>query len=217
MRFRAGSPGIDRIRKAILSCIALAVSITPGCAPATRLPKGEVKPEAVIDIDPARAANSGKTPDAECNSIDFVLWPQEFREHIRRLRPGDAPGVDLTSGAQSTVIASEDGQVVRIGYDERSGYSLSIAHGFGFMTTYGRLLEPKVRERQLVRRGDVVGIGGSGGSTPRRVGKDEGPGIGGLREPTVYRTAIHLSLRGPAYMSENVPALTSPVERHPTP
>jgi len=76
-------------------------------------------------------------------------------------------GIDFSAPIGTEIYATGNGVVVAI-LVERSGYGkhIIIDHGFGFQTLYGHLSKFKVRLRERVKRGDVIGyIGSTGTST----------------------------------------------------
>ena len=76
-------------------------------------------------------------------------------------------GIDFSAPIGTEIYATGNGVVVAI-LVERSGYGkhIIIDHGFGFQTLYGHLSKFKVRTRERVKRGDVIGyIGSTGTST----------------------------------------------------
>ena len=73
-------------------------------------------------------------------------------------------GMDVTAPRGTPVYASGDGIVGRA--DNRAagyGKHIRIDHGFGYISLYAHLNEYKVRRRQKVKRGDVIGYVGSTG------------------------------------------------------
>jgi len=76
-------------------------------------------------------------------------------------------GIDLsTYRSGDPVVASADGQVVNIDYDEGFGNYVTLKHKHGYYTRYAHLLYGRVRLGQRVQQGDVIGyIGNTGLST----------------------------------------------------
>ncbi len=72
-------------------------------------------------------------------------------------------GLDIASSKGSPVYASADGEVIFS--DKKGGYGklIIIKHIMGFETRYGHLDEFKVKEGELVKRGDLIGKVGSTG------------------------------------------------------
>ncbi|MBT3385858.1 MAG: M23 family metallopeptidase [Prolixibacteraceae bacterium] len=79
-------------------------------------------------------------------------------------------GMDFTSPIGTPIYATGDGKVVEVKGSKRSrvgfGLVIKIDHGFGYETVYGHLNAFNVKQRQKVKRGDIIGyVGNSGGST----------------------------------------------------
>ena len=76
-------------------------------------------------------------------------------------------GMDIAARAGSPVLATADGCVQFIGYDE-GGYGklIVIDHGSDVATYYAHLSEIKIKAEQCVKRGNVIGaVGNTGKST----------------------------------------------------
>ncbi len=73
-------------------------------------------------------------------------------------------GTDLKLNMGDTIVACFDG-IVRIkGYDPRGyGYYVMLRHYNGLETLYGHMSEQKVEVGQLVKAGELIGLGGSTG------------------------------------------------------
>lgn len=68
--------------------------------------------------------------------------------------------VDIRVPQMTPVSAPEDGIVYRAS-DNGIGYSyIILAHRNGVMTVYGHIYEMKVKEGEMVRKGDVIGLSG---------------------------------------------------------
>jgi len=78
-------------------------------------------------------------------------------------------GIDISTYRQGDpILATADGQVVSVGYDNLGGFgnNIIIRHKHGFYTRYGHLLSAKVKMGQYVQQGDVIGyLGNTGLST----------------------------------------------------
>lgn len=72
-------------------------------------------------------------------------------------------GIDIASPKGSSVFASAEGEVIFS--DKKGGYGklIIIKHIMGFETRYGHLDEFKVKEGDLVKKGDLIGKVGSTG------------------------------------------------------
>lgn len=73
-------------------------------------------------------------------------------------------GLDLKVNIGDTIVAAFDGKVRIVKY-ERRGYGkyVVIRHDNGLETVYGHLSKQLVEENQLVRAGEVIGLGGNTG------------------------------------------------------
>ena len=73
-------------------------------------------------------------------------------------------GLDLKVNIGDTIVAAFDGKV-RIVKNERRGYGkyVVIRHDNGLETVYGHLSKQLVEENQLVKAGEVIGLGGNTG------------------------------------------------------
>lgn len=75
-------------------------------------------------------------------------------------------GVDLTAPRGTKIYATGDGVVFRADGSNRGyGKAIRINHGFGYMTLYAHLSKILVRPGQKVKRGDVIGLVGSTGTS----------------------------------------------------
>ena len=73
-------------------------------------------------------------------------------------------GLDLKVNIGDTIVAAFDGKVRIVKY-ERRGYGkyVVIRHDNGLETVYGHLSKQRVEENQLVKAGEVIGLGGNTG------------------------------------------------------
>ena len=73
-------------------------------------------------------------------------------------------GLDLKVNIGDTIVAAFDGKVRIVKY-ERRGYGkyVGIRHDNGLETVYGHLSKQLVEENQLVKAGEVIGLGGNTG------------------------------------------------------
>jgi murein DD-endopeptidase MepM/ murein hydrolase activator NlpD len=77
-------------------------------------------------------------------------------------------GIDLSTYRQGDpIVATADGQVVAVDYDQNGfGNNVIIRHKHGFYTRYGHMLSFRVRAGQRVQQGEIIGyIGNTGLST----------------------------------------------------
>ena len=76
-------------------------------------------------------------------------------------------GIDIsTYRTGDPIVATADGKVVFVGYDESFGNNMIIQHSHGFYTRYGHMQSFSVSRGQKVQQGQVIGyIGNTGLST----------------------------------------------------
>jgi len=72
-------------------------------------------------------------------------------------------GQDIKAAAYTPVVSSNRGKVALVGEFFFGGNSVFIDHGQGLYTMYFHLSRVNVREGDVVRRGDTVGLVGSTG------------------------------------------------------
>lgn len=73
-------------------------------------------------------------------------------------------GIDLQLKSNDTVVAAFDGKVRVVNYEARGyGNYVIIRHPNGLETVYGHLNKQLVKEDDVVRAGDPIGLGGSTG------------------------------------------------------
>jgi murein DD-endopeptidase MepM/ murein hydrolase activator NlpD len=76
-------------------------------------------------------------------------------------------GLDFSAPQGTPIYATADGRVTTAG-NRSNGYGnhVIINHGFGYETLYGHMVRVKVRNGQIVKRGEVIGwVGSTGKST----------------------------------------------------
>lgn len=76
-------------------------------------------------------------------------------------------GIDLsTYRSGDPVMASANGQVVTVSYDDSFGNQVLIKHNYGIYTRYAHLLHSTVKKGQFVEQGERIGyVGNTGKST----------------------------------------------------
>ncbi len=75
-------------------------------------------------------------------------------------------GLDFTAPIGTPIYATADGVVADAGYNEGGyGNRVVINHGFGYETLYGHMYRVKAKNRQKVKRGEVIGYVGSTGKS----------------------------------------------------
>lgn len=79
---------------------------------------------------------------------------------IRRMHTG----IDILVNNGENIYAPGDGKVIKA--NNRSGYgkTVEIDHGFGYTTLYAHLSKLKVKQGQIVKRGELIGLSGETGS-----------------------------------------------------
>ena len=81
-------------------------------------------------------------------------------------RPTMHSGLDLASRYGAPVMATADGVVTYVGYQNGYGHIVSIDHGYGIQTRYAHNSKLYVQRGQKVRRYEVIAaVGNSGRST----------------------------------------------------
>jgi murein DD-endopeptidase MepM/ murein hydrolase activator NlpD len=70
-------------------------------------------------------------------------------------------GIDLVG--DSSILAADNGVIEFAGYKGAMGNAIIIDHNNGFKTVYGHMKSVKVKEGQIVEKGEVIGIMGSTG------------------------------------------------------
>jgi len=75
-------------------------------------------------------------------------------------------GVDIsTCRSGDAVLATADGTVSSVGYDEGMGNYIILQHSHGFLTRYGHLMAFRVEKGQKVQQGQIIGLLGNTGLT----------------------------------------------------
>jgi murein DD-endopeptidase MepM/ murein hydrolase activator NlpD len=72
-------------------------------------------------------------------------------------------GIDISTNRGEPVLATADGTVLLSGWAGEYGRAIEIVHNDRYVTLFGHLQETLVKEGQVVRRGDRVGLVGSSG------------------------------------------------------
>lgn len=78
-------------------------------------------------------------------------------------KPALHAGVDISSPRGEEIRAPASGKVITAAVDTRMGKFIRIDHGYGIETQYGHLSKIKVKYRQKVKRGEVIGLVGNTG------------------------------------------------------
>ena len=91
----------------------------------------------------------------------------KFREHHPVLgTPKWHHGQDFNAPYGTEVFATGAGKVIEAGWNSGGfGNHVVIDHGFGYQTTYGHLSSIKLTRGMDVKRGDMIGLSGSSGTS----------------------------------------------------
>jgi len=75
-------------------------------------------------------------------------------------------GIDIGGRPDAPVLASADGVVIYTGWKSESGKTVTLEHGYGYVTSYCHLSRIHCSSGQRVKRGSVIGaLGNTGKST----------------------------------------------------
>jgi hypothetical protein len=74
-------------------------------------------------------------------------------------------GQDFTTPYGTEVYATGSGKVIESGWNGGFGNCIVIDHGYGYQSTYGHLSNMKVTAGMNVKRGDLIGLTGSTGTS----------------------------------------------------
>lgn len=72
-------------------------------------------------------------------------------------------GLDFVGMTKEKIISPSNGKVILAGRFSDYGNAVVIDHGFGITTRYGHLSEVKVRDGQMVKKGEVIALQGNTG------------------------------------------------------
>ena len=107
----------------------------------------------------------------------FIHWGKEesvfadVRNYIYHGKKVDQQvhlGFDLSDVQNSPVEAANDGRVVWAKNLGIYGNCIVVDHGYGLQSIYGHLREIDVKEGEMVKKGQKMGISGETGLWPRR-------------------------------------------------
>ena len=75
-------------------------------------------------------------------------------------------GIDFAAPSGTEIQATGNGRIVKI-ENKNSGYgrSILIDHGYGYQTLYAHMKEVKVRAGERVKKGQLIGLIGSTGTS----------------------------------------------------
>jgi len=74
-------------------------------------------------------------------------------------------GVDISAPTGTPIVAPADGVISVVGTGSDLGRMIIIDHGHGFCTRYGHLKKHLVQAGDKVRKGQIIGIVGSSGTS----------------------------------------------------
>lgn len=119
----------------------------------TQLSSSNVK----LNHMPAIQPISNKTLERTSSGFGLRIHPIY---KIRKMHEG----MDFVAPVGTPIYATGDG-VIEIGSPSYFGYGgfVKINHGYGYETAYGHLSQILVKNNQLVKRGDVIGLSGNTG------------------------------------------------------
>lgn len=87
------------------------------------------------------------------------------REHPKYGNDDFHTGLDISASTGSEIRATADGIIVYSGYQRSNGNVVMIKHGYGYTTLYAHNQKNLVIVGQRVKRGDVIALSGSTGTT----------------------------------------------------
>lgn len=139
-------------------------------------------PQSQVDLsaeDQARAAREKALVDQALGTITPErLWQSPFVDPVSGqvnssfgrqtvmngvLNPRPHAGADFSVPEGTAVKAPSEGRVILTGFHFFAGGSVYIDHGQGLISMYFHLSEIKVKEGDLVKRGDLLGLSGKTG------------------------------------------------------
>jgi murein DD-endopeptidase MepM/ murein hydrolase activator NlpD len=157
-----------------------------------RLAIGLRELELLADTARARVAPASEPVALAAELRAPAGWPvsgeltSDFGWRIFRRRPEYHTGVDISVPNGTPVRASADGTVVGSGWQPSYGWVVLVQDPGGYHTLYAHLSERRVRNRDAVAAGDIVGLSGSSG-------RSTGPHLhyeiwkdGRLQDPAVF-------------------------------
>lgn len=92
-----------------------------------------------------------------------ILGTFGFRRMLNGQLRNQHSGEDIGAPLETSVLASNDGKIVLVGDFYFNGHSVVIDHGMGLFTMYFHLLSATVKEGDLVKRGEAIGLVGKSG------------------------------------------------------
>ncbi|MDC0230430.1 M23 family metallopeptidase [Aureispira] len=89
-----------------------------------------------------------------------------YRTHPVFKRRKMHTGIDFGARRGTPIYATGDGKVARVEY-KRTGYGKNVVidHGYGYKTLYAHMSKVKTKVGQKVKRGEIIGLVGSSGTS----------------------------------------------------
>ncbi|SHN54054.1 M23 family metallopeptidase [Desulfovibrio litoralis] len=120
----------------------------------------KVSTERYWDLPLSRPIPYIKTEEETIGRVSSVYGLRRFFNNQEK---DPHKGVDLSAPKNEKILACMDGKVVLVGDFFYSGRCVFVDHGQGILTYYLHMTEPLVKEGQIVKRGETLGLVGSTG------------------------------------------------------
>lgn len=139
-------------------------------------PGAEPVPSQFLLIPSARSRyrdpNEANAPRSPSDSWRFgdgkFIWPIE-RSQVwvsQGFKHGKHMAIDMATKPGTNVMAADTGTVIEADWSDNGyGYHIVIDHGIDYITVYAHLSEYYVKEGDIVKKGDVIGVVGSTGNS----------------------------------------------------
>lgn len=88
-------------------------------------------------------------------------WRIDPVYNVRRFHSG----MDFSAPIGTDIFATGNGTIATTGWKQGYGNTVTIDHGFGYVTLYAHMHEIHVTEGQKIKRGDVIGLVGNTGKS----------------------------------------------------
>lgn len=132
----------------------------------------------LLGIDIQNSILKSHTEDIKTIKVDSIISLDSLKKdlssvpdidptvgEISRKFSKEHPAVDIAASANTPVVATIDGIVLSVGWDENFGNYVKINNS-SFVIFYGHLEKVFVKNLQIVKKGEIVGlVGNSGKST----------------------------------------------------
>ncbi len=91
------------------------------------------------------------------------IWP--IRGTITQGFSGEHRGIDIAANLGDVVVAADTGTVIKAGWNDQGlGYRVVIDHHIDYITLYAHLAAVLVREGEVVKKGQPIGLAGATGN-----------------------------------------------------